>query len=200
MRAADFRSKRYLASESLECLNRNNLSSAFHTVYTTAETASAFWLGNHYDTSQPNSSLQPTALSLRFSAFEAFETLSWSSVSVLAGLRLKLGGWAANNFNLSSSSKRLHLYATISLVTTKRRRQSMEKPWSQLSAVELSPDKVSGALVFRGTRVPVAALFENLRDGASIDQFLSWFPGVERADVEAVLDYEVNLFTSVQAV
>lgn len=39
----------------------------------------------------------------------------------------------------------------------------MEKPWSQLDAVESLPDKVNGALVFRGTRVPVAALFENLR-------------------------------------
>jgi uncharacterized protein (DUF433 family) len=44
--------------------------------------------------------------------------------------------------------------------------------------------------VFRGTRVPIAALFENLRDGASIEEFLAWFPGVERSQVEAVLDAE----------
>lgn len=75
----------------------------------------------------------------------------------------------------------------------------MEKPWSQIDAVESSPDKVGGALVFRGTRVPVATLFENLRDGATVDQFLSWFPGVERADVEAVLDHEVNVLTSAEA-
>lgn len=67
----------------------------------------------------------------------------------------------------------------------------MEKVWSQLAAVESHPDVVGGAWVFRGTRVPVAALFENLRDGATIDQFIEWFPGVQRADVEAVLDYEV---------
>ena len=54
-------------------------------------------------------------------------------------------------------------------------------------------DKVSGTLVFRGTRVPVAALFENLRDGATVDQFLEWFPGVSRTDVESVLNYEVSL-------
>lgn len=66
----------------------------------------------------------------------------------------------------------------------------MEKDWKQLAAVESHPDVVSGAWVFRGTRVPVAALFENLRDGATIDQFIAWFPGVQRADVEAVLDYE----------
>jgi uncharacterized protein (DUF433 family) len=65
----------------------------------------------------------------------------------------------------------------------------MDKSWKQLDAVESHPDKVSGTLVFRGTRVPVAALFENLRDGATVDQFLEWFPGVRRADVEAVLDY-----------
>lgn len=59
----------------------------------------------------------------------------------------------------------------------------------QLDAVERSPEVLSGALRFRGTRVPVAALFENLRDGATVAEFLSWFPGVTRAQVEAVLDY-----------
>jgi uncharacterized protein (DUF433 family) len=57
--------------------------------------------------------------------------------------------------------------------------------------LERSPDKVSGAWVFRGTRVPVSAFFENLKDGASIDQFLEWFPGVSRSQVEALLDYEL---------
>jgi uncharacterized protein (DUF433 family) len=65
------------------------------------------------------------------------------------------------------------------------------KQWETLEAVERSPNKVSGVWVFRGTRVPVAALFENLRDGASIEQFLEWFPGVKRSQVEAVLNYEV---------
>ena len=66
------------------------------------------------------------------------------------------------------------------------------KNWETLDAVERHPDKVSGAWVFRGTRVPVTALFENLRDGASIEQFLEWFPGVTRSQVEAVLDYEIT--------
>lgn len=65
------------------------------------------------------------------------------------------------------------------------------KNWEALEAVERHPDKLSGAWVFRGTRVPVSALFENLKDGASIDQFLEWFPGVKRAQVEAVLNYEI---------
>jgi uncharacterized protein (DUF433 family) len=66
------------------------------------------------------------------------------------------------------------------------------KQWESLDVVERSADKVSGAWVFRGTRVPVSALFENLRDGATIEQFLEWFPGVQRSQVEAVLDYELS--------
>lgn len=75
----------------------------------------------------------------------------------------------------------------------------MIKPWDTLDAVERHPDTVNGAWVFRGTRVPVAALFENLRDGATIDQFLEWFPGVSRAQVEAVLNYEVQTLTAAVA-
>ncbi len=75
----------------------------------------------------------------------------------------------------------------------------MDKSWKHLDAVESHPDKVSGVWVFRGTRVPVAALFENLRDGATVDQFLEWFPGVQRADVEAVLDYEIAALTTAEA-
>ena len=68
----------------------------------------------------------------------------------------------------------------------------MMKQWEMLNAVERDPNRVSGAWVFRGTRVPVAALFENLRDGATVDEFLEWFPGVERAQVDAVLDQELK--------
>lgn len=67
------------------------------------------------------------------------------------------------------------------------------KQWEDLKVVERSPDKLGGVWVFRGTRVPVSALFENLRDGATIDQFLEWFPGVKRAQVEAVLNHELSL-------
>lgn len=61
--------------------------------------------------------------------------------------------------------------------------------WSQCTAVERIPEKVSGAWVFRGTRVPVRALFENLEGGARIEDFLEWFPGVTREQVLAVLRY-----------
>jgi uncharacterized protein (DUF433 family) len=61
--------------------------------------------------------------------------------------------------------------------------------WSQCPAVERLPGKVGGAWLFKGTRVPVKALFENIEGGATIDEFLEWFPGVERAQVEAVLEH-----------
>ena len=61
--------------------------------------------------------------------------------------------------------------------------------WSQCPTVERVPGKVSGAWVFTGTRVPVKALFENLEDGARVDDFLAWFPGVTREQVESVLEH-----------
>ena len=61
--------------------------------------------------------------------------------------------------------------------------------WSQCPAVERQPGRVSGAWLFRGTRVPVRALFENLEAGARVDDFLEWFPGVQRDQVEAVLQH-----------
>jgi uncharacterized protein (DUF433 family) len=59
--------------------------------------------------------------------------------------------------------------------------------WTQCPAVERSPEKVSGEWLFIGTRIPVRALFENLEGGARIDDFLEWFPGVTREQVELVL-------------
>lgn len=61
--------------------------------------------------------------------------------------------------------------------------------WNTCPAVERSPERVSGARVFKGTRVPVKALFENIEEGASVDDFLEWFPGVTREQVLAVLTH-----------
>jgi uncharacterized protein (DUF433 family) len=61
--------------------------------------------------------------------------------------------------------------------------------WSQCSVVERAADRLSGAWCFTGTRVPVKALFENLEGGATIQEFLEWFPGVSRAQIEGVLEY-----------
>ena len=64
--------------------------------------------------------------------------------------------------------------------------------WPTCPAAERVPERMSGAWVFRGTRVAVKALFENLEGGASIDDFLLWFPGVTREQVLAVLDHAVK--------
>jgi uncharacterized protein (DUF433 family) len=61
--------------------------------------------------------------------------------------------------------------------------------WSTCPVVERDPQRVSGAWVFRGTRVPVAALFENLEDGAQLPQFVQWFPGVSLEQVRAILEH-----------
>ncbi len=61
--------------------------------------------------------------------------------------------------------------------------------WGDCSAVEQHHGIVSGAWVFAGTRVPVTALFENIEDGATVDEFLEWFPGVSRKQVEQVLTF-----------
>jgi len=61
--------------------------------------------------------------------------------------------------------------------------------WSQCAAVESVPGKVSGAWVLRGTRMPVATIFENLEAGASLDDILSWFEGLDREQVKAVIDF-----------
>ncbi len=61
--------------------------------------------------------------------------------------------------------------------------------WSTCLAVERDSELVSGAWVFRGTRVPIAALFENLEDGAQVDQFVQWFPGVSLEQARAVLEH-----------
>lgn len=61
--------------------------------------------------------------------------------------------------------------------------------WSQCPAVERSPGKVSGAWLFKGTRIPVKALFENIEGGATVDEFVEWFPGVSREQVDAVLEH-----------
>lgn len=61
--------------------------------------------------------------------------------------------------------------------------------WNDCPAVERIPGKVSGAWLFKGTRIPVRALFENLEGGATIDEFIEWFPGVTREQVETVLKH-----------
>jgi len=64
----------------------------------------------------------------------------------------------------------------------------MALDWTKCAAVESVPGKVSGAWVFRGTRLPVTTIFENLEDGLSIDEIMEQFD-VTREQVTAVLDF-----------
>ena len=68
--------------------------------------------------------------------------------------------------------------------------------WKNCLAVEHDPQKVSGAWVFKNTRVPVRALFENFEAGATINEFLDWFPGVERKQIEMVLEFAKTRLTA----
>ena len=61
--------------------------------------------------------------------------------------------------------------------------------WSQCPAVESVPGKMSGAWVFRGTRMPVAIVFENLEAGMTIDELVAMYDGLTREQVKAVLDF-----------
>jgi uncharacterized protein (DUF433 family) len=60
--------------------------------------------------------------------------------------------------------------------------------WSQCPAVESVPGKMSGAWVFKGTRMPVIAVFENLEAGATIDEIMTWFD-IGREPITAVLEF-----------
>ncbi len=61
--------------------------------------------------------------------------------------------------------------------------------WSKCPVVESVPGRVSGNWVFKGTRLPVYVLFENLAAGATIYDFIEWFEGVEESEVKPVLEF-----------
>jgi len=72
--------------------------------------------------------------------------------------------------------------------------------WSSCSAVERDSQRVSGEWVFRGSRIPVATLFENLEDGVEITEFVALFPGVTLEQVRIVLDHAAKSLASPQVV
>ena len=61
--------------------------------------------------------------------------------------------------------------------------------WSSCPDVERDAERVSGAWLFHGSRVPVAALFENLEDGVPVGEFVELFPGVSLAQARSVLEH-----------
>jgi uncharacterized protein (DUF433 family) len=64
--------------------------------------------------------------------------------------------------------------------------------WFSCPVVERDMEKAGGSWVFRGTRVPIVALFENIQGGATVADFLSWFPGITTEQVEAVLEHTIR--------
>jgi uncharacterized protein (DUF433 family) len=60
--------------------------------------------------------------------------------------------------------------------------------WSQCPAVESISGKLSGAWVFKDTRMPVSLVFENLEAGASIDEIAEWFH-LTREQIVTVLEF-----------
>ena len=89
---------------------------------------------------------------------------------------------------LKSPIAQARLTATLAIFITRWYHFAMID-WSSCTAVECNQERVSGGWVFRGTRVPVAALFENLEDGALVFQFVEWFPGVTLEQVRTVLEH-----------
>jgi uncharacterized protein (DUF433 family) len=61
--------------------------------------------------------------------------------------------------------------------------------WRECTAVESIPGKVSGAWVFRGTRIPVSAVFENLEDGLPLDEIVKLYDGLTLDMIHHVLDF-----------
>jgi uncharacterized protein (DUF433 family) len=65
----------------------------------------------------------------------------------------------------------------------------MALDWSQCAAVESVPDRLNGSWVFRGTRIPVSAVFENLEDGLSLQEIVALYDGLTLDRVQAVIDF-----------
>jgi uncharacterized protein (DUF433 family) len=72
--------------------------------------------------------------------------------------------------------------------------------WADCPAVERDPTRLGGVWLFRGSRVPVAALFENLRDGVSLAEFVEIFPGVTTTQAKLVLDHAARNTTGTSGV
>ena len=68
-------------------------------------------------------------------------------------------------------------------------RSQADLGWAGCAAVERDPLRVSGAWMFRGTRIAVAALFENLEDGVSLAEFVEIFPGATQEQARLVLEH-----------
>lgn len=86
------------------------------------------------------------------------------------------------------------LFSVVKVVATKQQRPEKEgttmanPDWSQCPAVESVPGRLSGAWVFRDTRMPVASIFENLEYGSSIEEIIEQYD-VSREQIQAVIEF-----------
>lgn len=76
----------------------------------------------------------------------------------------------------------------------------MQVDWLDCPGVAIDPEILSGSYHFAGTRVPIEALFANLADGSTLEEFLSWYPGVRRQDAESVLRFAAQILKTPQRV
>ncbi len=70
--------------------------------------------------------------------------------------------------------------------------------WSQCTAVESVAGRLSGAWVFRDTRMPVSAVFENLEAGATVEEIIEQFD-LTRDQINAVLEFAARSLDAVPA-
>jgi len=71
--------------------------------------------------------------------------------------------------------------------------------WDECPAVSRSADVLAGTPVFKHSRVPVYSLFENLRGGTTIEEFIDWFPGITKEQVDAVLQFTTQNLKQIRA-
>ncbi len=64
--------------------------------------------------------------------------------------------------------------------------------WSKCPVAERNPEIMSGAWVLRGTRMPISGVIENIQAGATIDDVMEWFAGLNRNHVEKVVEFAVR--------
>ena len=91
---------------------------------------------------------------------------------------LDCGTVRQSRFTTGNAFARMTAEHTTSTHPRKREPQTCNMAdWTKCPAVESNPPKLGGAWVFTGMRVPSATLFENLKYGATVQEFVEWFPG-----------------------
>ena len=61
--------------------------------------------------------------------------------------------------------------------------------WSKCPLVESDPERVHGAWVFKNTRIPISIVFENLATGATVENIVTWYPGMTKEQISAVVNF-----------